>query len=217
MIINRNRILTSNTGGVGTTSVINFDTLTSSNSNNITIPTGKSLRGTDVGSIACPGTIVQTVTTRYDAQVSLATGTGLAGVEITGMRTRITPKFINSMILCQFQVFAETPSIDNIHRVFKNGILAEGSQPAYNTVVGNQHWSGISMMGSYDSDYNSTPFTTLFYYHDFPNTTSEIFYAPAIKNSSGSNVTITINRTIGAPASAYEVGVSYTTLWEIAQ
>lgn len=216
MIIVKNRFLTSGSNGVGVSNSLNFDTLTS-NSNTTTIPSGKSLRGIDIGSISFPNSIIQTVTTRYDAQVSLATGTGTSGVEISGMRARISPRFLNSIILCQFQVFAETPSIDNIYRVFKNGNLIEFPQPSFNSVIGNQHWSGISMIGYYETDYNSTPFTTLFYYYDVPGTTSEIFYAPAIKNSSGSNVTITINRTIGATASAYEVGVSYTTLWEIAQ
>lgn len=218
MILIKNRFLTSASGGVGLNNQVNIDTITSSNLNNITIPTGKNLRGTSVGSIYSPGTVLQTVTVRYETQLAFATGTGTSGVELTGMRARITPISVNSLILCQFQLFTEPPSIDNIFRVFKNGVLAEGVLPSYNRNTGNQHWSGISMIGYYETDYNSTPNTTVFYYHDFPSTTSEVFYSPAIKNASGSNVTITLNRPIGsAGASGNEVGVSYTTLWEIAQ
>lgn len=218
MILVKNRFLTSASGGVGLNNQVNIDSITSSNVNDITIPTGKRLRGTDIGSINFPGTIIQSVTVRYDTQVSFATGTGTSGIEITGMRATITPTSLNSLILCQFQIFSEPPSIDNIFRVFKNGVLAEGVLPSYNTNTGNQHWSGISMVGHYETDYGSTPVTTLFYYHDFPCTLSQIFYAPAFKNSSGSNVTIQLNRPIGSVnASAYESGVSYTTLWEVAQ
>jgi hypothetical protein len=217
MIITGDKFLSSTSKGIDITNITKVDILTSS-SDTITIPKGNSLRGTDIGSIYYPNSIIQTITSRYDAQVSLATGTETSGVEITGMRTSITPKFSNSMILCQFQIFHEPSTIDNIFRVFKNGLLIEGFFPSYNKTIGNQHWSGISMVGSYEADYSSTPVTTLFYYHDFPMTTSTISYSPAIKNSTGANVTVTINRPIGsAGASAYEVGVSYTTLWEITQ
>lgn len=217
MIITGDKFLSSTSRGVGITNITKVDTLTSSG-NTITIPTGRSLRGTDIGSIYYPNAIIQTITSRYDAQVSLSTGTGTSGVEITGMKTSITPKFSNSMILCQFQVFHEPSSIDNIFRVFKDGLLIDGFFPSYNKIVGNQHWSGISMVGYYEVEYTWTPTTTLFYYYDFPMTTSTISYSPAIKNSTGSNVTVTVNRSIGSTgASAYEVGVSYTTLWEIAQ
>jgi hypothetical protein len=218
VILIKNRFLTSASGGVGLNNQVGIDSISSSNLNNITIPTGKNLRGTSVGSIYSPGTVLQTITVRYETQIASATGTGTSGVELTGMRARITPISINSLILCQFQLFTEPGSIDNIFRVFKNGVLAEGVLPSYNTNTGNQHWSGISMIGYYEADYGSTPQTTVFYYHDFPSTTSEVFYSPAIKNSSGSNVTIYINRAVGTSgSSAYEVGVSYTTLWEIAQ
>lgn len=218
MIIIKNRFLTSASEGVGLNNQVNIDTITSSNLNDINIPTGKNLRGTSVGSIYSLGTVLQSVTVRYDVQVTFATGTGTSGVELSGMRARITPISVNSLILCQFQLFTEPASIDNIFRVFKNGVLAEGVLPSYNTNTGNQHWSGISMIGSYEIDYASTPVTTVFYYHDFPSTTSQVFYSPAIKNASGSNVTITLNRPINnTGASGNEVGVSYTTLWEIAQ
>jgi hypothetical protein len=218
MIIIKNRFLTSASEGVGLNNQVNIDSITSSNLNDITIPTGKNLRGTSVGSIYSLGTVLQSVTVRYDVQLTFATGTGINGVELSGMRARITPISVNSLILCQFQLFTEPARENNMFRVFKNGVLAEGVLPSYNINTGNQHWSGISMIGSFEIDYSSTPVTTVFYYHDFPSTTSQVFYSPAIKNASGSNVTTTLNRSIGsAGVSGNEAGVSYTTLWEIAQ
>jgi len=177
--------------------------------------------GADYG--AFKGNVVQCRVTRYDIQTSGSTGTGADGVELTGMRVSITPKFASSMILCQFQVHLELNSADwdAMFTVYRNGAVPTGVYAGFNTVVGNANWSGLSITSYYDSTNNadSTPNTQSFMYHDFPNTTNTLTYAPGIKTSnSGSVKTFYINRTVSSlGAASYEAGVCFSTVWEIAQ
>jgi len=204
---------------------LNTDSLTPQTSNTITIPTTKSLKGTDIGSISAPNSIVQCIIFRYDAQVSLTTGTGVAGIEITGMRTSITPKFANSMIYGMFQIHGEGSSGEHnlMFNIYRNGVVPTGTYAGFNTVTGNNIWSGISMCSPYDSAQNSasTPFTQTFFYHDFPATTTSVTYAPGVKSTDSTSRTFVINRcidgTLGLGGSGYEIGVSYCIIWEIAQ
>lgn len=197
---------------------------------NITVPDamGINVGNTRVGQIgagygAFTGNVVQCRVTRYDTQISGSTGSGIDGVELTGMRVSITPRFASSMILCQFQISAELSGNDwdAMFTIYKNGVVPTGTYAGFNTVVGNALWSGLSMTGPYDSTNNvdSTPWTQSFVYHDFPNTTNTLTYAPGIKTSnSGSVKTFFINRTSSSLGTAsFEVGVCFSTVWEIAQ
>lgn len=165
-----------------------------------------------------PGSVVQVVATRYDTKASLTTNSA-AGGEITGLRVSITPKFSNSMIYCTFQVHGEGDGThDYVYLIFKNGSAAAGSYPGYNSVDGNQTWSGISQALPYEGDYNSTPFTKTFHYIDFPGSTSTVFYAPAVRDSYGTNRTWYVNRTVGsAGQGGHETAVSYAIAMEVAQ
>ena len=197
---------------------------------NIIVPSGIGINvsGNKIGTIgsdygAFKGNVVQCKITRYDVRTSVAFGTSVNGVELTGLRVSITPKFNNSMILCQFQIFGEgtTSSHNYLFNVYKNGsVPTTGNYLGYNSEGGNTSWSGIAMVESYDSSANSasTPDSKMFMYHDFPGTTNTLTYAPGIKDSNASNYTYYINRTASDPGSgSYEVGVSYSTVWEIAQ
>jgi hypothetical protein len=174
--------------------------------NIITVPAGHNL--------VAPGHVLQVKTIRVDAAVAYATGT--SGVEMTDMRVSITPKKSTSMILCMFMMFGEGAGThEYMYRMYKNGSLITGTYAGYNTVQGNQGWSGISMSIAYESDYNSTPDTRTFMYYDYPATTSTVTYAPGIV-SAGSSPWY-MNRTVGSTGTAsYENGVSIGTLWEIA-
>lgn len=223
MIINGDSLIPTESTGISFDRFsLNSDSISPQTSNTITIPSGKSLRGTDFSSISAPGNMVQCVVFRYDAQVSVTTGTTAAGIEITGMRATITPKFLNSMIYCMFQVHAEGSAGEHnlMFNVYKNGAVPTGTYSAFNTVAGNQIWSGVSMCAPYDSAQNSdsTPFTQTFFYHDFPLTTSTLTYAPGVKSSDSTSRTFYVNRCGGSTgASAYEIGISYSIIWEIAQ
>ncbi len=165
-----------------------------------------------------PGSVVQVVSTRYDVRTTVTTNSAVGG-EITGLRVNITPKFANSMIYCTFQVHGEGQAThDYMYLVFKNGAIAAGSYPGYNSEVGNLVYSGISQALPYESDYSSTPYTKTFFYIDYPGSTSPVFYAPAVRHSSGTNYTYYINRTVGSTgANGHEIGVSYAIAMEVAQ
>lgn len=223
MIINGDSLIPTESTGISFDRFsLNSDSISPQTTNIITIPSGKSLRGTDFSSISAPGNIVQCITLRYDAQVSLTTGTTVAGVEITGMRATITPRFSNSMIYGMFQVHGEGSAAEHnlMFNVYRSGAVPTGTFAGFNTVTGNQIWSGISMCSPYDSAQNSdsTPFTQTFFYHDFPLTTSALTYAPGVKSTDNTSRTFHVNRCVGSTgASAYEIGVSYSIIWEIAQ
>jgi hypothetical protein len=226
MILDGDRIIATESSGVSFDRFsLNADSLNPQTSNTITIPTLKNLRGTDTGSISSPGNVIQCVILRYDAQPSLTTGTGAAGVEITGMRATITPKFSTSMIYGMFQVHGEGSAGEHnlMFNVFKNGSVPTGTYAGFNTVTGNNVWSGIAMCSPYDSAQNSssTPFTQAFFYHDFPATTSTLTYSPGVKSTDSTSRTFFVNRcgdaSFGLGSSSYEVGISYSIIWEIAQ
>lgn len=170
-----------------------------------------------IPSIYSPGMVVQCKAVRVDTALTYAcSGTGS---EFTDLRVSITPKFANSLIVCQFQIHGEGASgHDWIARVWKNGSVPTGTYAGYNTVQGNQVWSGISTLVPYETDYASTPFTQIFNFIDYPGVTTPLTYAPGGNNSNGSAWTYYVNRTAGSTgAGGNEVGVSFSIAWEIAQ
>ena len=165
-----------------------------------------------------PGQAVQCQVVRVDTQHTYSFGTTNTGIEMTNLRVAITPKFSSSMILCMFQIFGEPSNHNTIFKVFKNGTVPTGTYAGFNNVSGETSSSGIAMAMPYETDYNSTPFSQTFYYHDFPNSMSQQTYAPGVKHGSNSNQTWYLNRTAGSTGqNNYETGVSFAIAWEIAQ
>jgi hypothetical protein len=183
----------------------------------INVPTGNRLTSADAGGIYTRGQVMQVVVNRVDTK--LAYSIGGSGNEFTDLRVSITPRLASSMILCTFQVHGEGDGThDYIMRVYKNGGLPAGAYAGYNSVSGLQTWSGIAMPLPYEGDYNSTPFTQTMHYHDFPNSTSTITYAPGVTDSNGSSRTYYINRTVGSTGTGgHETGVSFSIAMEVAQ
>ena len=122
-----------------------------------------------------------------------------------------------------FQVFGEGgPSNASTHNfimtVYKDAVVPSGSFSGFNREGGNAIWSGMAMALPYETDYNSTPHQSVYYYHDFPGSTNPITYAPGVKSTDGSSYTYFINRTAGSlGTSGYENGTSFSIAWEIAQ
>ena len=147
------------------------------------------------------------------------TGTSHDGVEFVDMRIAIKPKMLTSMIMCSFQMFGEGASThDYVMTIFKNGAVPDGPYAGYNNQADKQFWSGYAMPLPYETDYNSTPFTSTMRYFDFPKTTDILTYAPGVKNTAGTSYTWFLNRTAGSTGTtSYENGVSYGMAWEIAQ
>ena len=209
---------------------ITGDTLEPSLGSNITVPNGMGIAvsGNKIGHIgsdfgAFKGNVVQCKIMRYDTQASGSTTGDVNGAELTGMRVSITPKFSTSMILCQFQVHLEMNSAewDAMFTVYRTGSVPTGTYAGFNTVIGNALWSGLAVTASYDGVNNAstTPYTQSFIYHDFPGTTNTLTYAPGIKTSDPTAKTFYINRTTSSSTggNSNEMGVSFSTVWEIAQ
>ena len=177
-------------------------------SNNIiTVPSGHTF--------AAPGLVLQCRVVRYDGQATYSTG---SGTELIPLWVSITPKKSNSLILCMFQVHGECGSThDVIYRVYKNGSAPSGPYAGYNTSVGDVAYSCISQALPYEGDYNSTPYTKTFFYHDFPGSIATQTYCPVIKDSYNTSYTWYLNRAVGSPQNGYECGVSFSIAWEIGQ
>jgi hypothetical protein len=171
------------------------------------------------GQIVKQGTVLQTIVKRTDTLLSYGTGANGVGAEFTDLRVSITPKFANSMILCVFQVHGEGGGTHNYsYRIFKNGLEPSGTYAGYNNISGDVQWSGFTQALPYESDYNSTPMTQTIRYHDFPNTTSTITYAPGILSTNDGSLTYYVNRTAGSSGTTgYETGVSISIAMEVAQ
>ena len=80
-------------------STLKINNLDTASGSTITIPTGKTLVGTDSGSIKAPGTVLQTQVNRFSTQVTTTSSSFAA----TGASVTITPKFATSHILVGIQ------------------------------------------------------------------------------------------------------------------
>lgn len=156
------------------------------------------------------GSIVQVVTVRSDARATYASNNSGNGTTVSALGLTITPRFSNSIILCDWMINGELHQ-DNVFLIHKDGALASDG---YNLVSGNNRWAGM-MSGFYDQNEDSTPSNWNFKYIDssLGNTNSRT-YAPAVRSSGGSNFTFALNGTINSAAQdAYErmssIGVAY--------
>ena len=95
-------------------------------------------------------------------------------------------------------------------RVFKDGVVAT-SPTGYNSSVGNQTYSVMSLV-PYETDYASTPYTVpLFYMDDATYSTASRTYAPAFTDSQ-----FALNSTwASSGAGGYEQSVSTGVCHEI--
>lgn len=181
----------------------------------ISIPTGERIVGADTGSIVSPGCVVQVVQTVYKGTFSSAIGPSF--VEVTGMRTDITPKFADSKILVRVGLCIASQYWQVRGRLLRDGSVindargdAAGSriQVAYNYVK----YGG----GSSNSVYDMTHIPIE--YLDSPATTSSVRYSLDIGGYSTS-YTVYVNRNHYYSNGADYIGAPYSsmTLMEIAQ
>jgi hypothetical protein len=163
------------------------------------------------GQFVSPGNIVQFINVRSDALTSYSFNTG-NGTEISALNMTITPKYANSKLFMQWEIGYESNYNGSIV-IWKNGsILSNG----YNTVVGNQSYSGYAATAYDGGDVASTPNRTTITFIDSPGVTSPTTYSLAIRSHEAS--TFFLNRAYSnAGANAYENQVSLGYIMEIAQ
>lgn len=164
-----------------------------------------------------PDSIVQVKYVRTDNRTTYASNNSGDGTTITDLNLTITPKYSNSLLLCQWMINGELHQ-DNVFLIHRNGALVTTSTyEGYNNAQGNNRWSGIAS-GFYDQNEDSTPSNWFLQYLIPAGSTTATTLAPAVRSSSGGNYTLALNRTInGASQDAYERMVSTGTIWEIAQ
>jgi hypothetical protein len=207
MVLSNNPSITGNLHA-GT---VNTNTLKASTGSLTTIPTGNSVKGTDVGSLYAPGMIIQTIYKRVDSKDVVAFATaGQPGSFITSLDTTITPKFANSLILIQMCLTYEVHH-DSVFRLYR------GATPIGINVNDSNYWSG-TWLPSYDVDNNSTARTNYFFYMDAPAATDATTYRLMIQSGGIGATSLFLNRTVAsAGQDSYEVAISQIILQEIAQ
>ena len=160
-----------------------------------------------------PGQVIGYNFIRLDTQHSWVGPVG-GETEMTELALVITPKKSNSILHCQWYLHGEANSHNSGFRVMVNGSLpADG----FNTVTGYQNWSTLAS-DLYDGNDASTPRITTLHYIYSPGTTNQQTISPAYHSTTTSAYTYYLNRTAGsAGTNAYENGVTWGYVWEIAQ
>ena len=165
------------------------------------------------GEFVHPGTILQFSNIRVDAQATYTGGPSGNGTEIALLNQTITPRRTDSKLMIYWEIWGEA-HWDATIVVWKNGsIMSNG----YNTVSGNQRWSGYSGF-NYDPDFSTTPTRMPITFIDTPNTLSPVTYSLAYRSATTDNKTFYLNRSVSSSgADNNEVGVSMGYIMEIAQ
>ena len=175
-------------------STLFVNNLNTASGTTITVPTGKTLVGTDEGSFRVPGTILQVVSTTNATADGTTSTSSTSFVDINPLQTQITPKASNSKILVRCVLaFGGTANFNNEGRVLEGSteILRFHLRTARNDEC---HDRGGEILRS-------------------PNTTSQLTYKVQIRCEAGSG-DIKLNQR-GADTSF--TSQSSLTLIEIAQ
>ena len=165
------------------------------------------------------GKILQVVATNVTSTSSVSISTTWANTALTAS---ITPTYATSKILVSSTIFSELTYAPYYQRFRYSRAISGGSTTnitaptdgSRSSVMGTgvEGWAGGG-----DSNRGSTPTQTSFTnYLDSPNTTSAVTYTLQAAAASGT-LTMYINRSAGATDSAaYENGLSWITLMEVA-
>jgi hypothetical protein len=205
-------------GGTGASTLTSGGYLKGNGTSAITAQAG--IPASDITSGTMPydrmpaGSIIQVQTVRYQGRpVWTFTNDSI----ITYLNVPITPRKANSLLICDFMVTGEA-EYNAVFRSARDGsLISQAGYEGYNTEDTNI-WSGIAPV-IYDTNLASTPFNQFLRYYAPANstaaTTMQIAMRPTV---SGATAKMCLNRTYDSNgASAYEIGVSYATVWEVAQ
>jgi len=164
-----------------------------------------------------PGLILQTVYVRTDTQTTYSSPGSGNGTAIAALNISITPKRSDSLLLCTWMINGEIGE-NNVFLVHRDGaLITTAGYEAYNSVVGNQRWSGI-MSAFYDNDQSTTLSNWCLQYAVPAGSTVAAVYAPAIRAANATAQTFFLNRCVsGAGSDNVEIAVSTGMIQEIAQ
>jgi len=164
-----------------------------------------------------PGQVVQMFTIRTDVRTAYSSLPSGNGTTLSALNLTITPKFSSSLIVMEWMINCEVHH-DNVFLVHQDGsLITTSGYEGYNSGAGNQRWSGY-LSGFYDANESST-MTNYYMLYSIPATNlSQRTYAPAIRSSTGTQYTLTLNKTISNQGEdVYENAVSTGLIMEIQQ
>ena len=154
-------------------STLFVNNLNTASGSTITVPTGKTIIGTDTGSIKAPGVVIQ----QLHQTITAYTQTNATSLTATGFTLTITPKSTSSVIKCTVGFngfYAAQQNTGSRIELMKNG----GSIAYLDDITG----YGITN-GGVNNGFNPTHV-----YFDSPNTTSATTYSISWFRNGGSGV-----------------------------
>ena len=192
-----------------TLKINNLDTATGTT---ITLPTGRTLVGTDEGAFRVPGTILQVVQGTFGNKVTSASSSYVA----TGLSVSITPKASTSKILLTTSfMFSQTKSSAAPQDNLKDFTLYRDSTniaPHNSNFFRFQNSWGANISGG-TAGYGEQCQQCSFSFLDSPSTTSAITYTIQYRNDNPSETTIVFN----SRGHGSEKGSCILTAQEVAQ
>lgn len=137
------------------------------------------------------------------------------GTRFNALSLSCTPKKSSNILVMQWVLTGEV-SWDEVLLLHRNdSLITDGGQQGYNNQAGNNRWSGL-IGGWYDNNNSSTPASFKLQYHCVANTTSPIYFTPAVRSSQSSENWWRFNRTWDSNGqNAYERTCSIGYLFEI--
>ena len=180
---------------------------TGANANQIVVPTGQKIVGTDAASIVAPGHVVQVQSAILTSKAS--TTSQYSTYVDTGLSVNITPKFSTSKILVTSSLMVSNDSTFTFFR-----LLRDTTALGLGDAVGSRHQCTFMY---YVASGNNTSTANGHTFLDSPATTSLITYKWTWCNSSSSYQSV-LNAVVRDNDAAYEPrGSSTITVMEIAQ
>ena len=153
-------------------STLFVNNLNTASGSTITIPTGKTLVGTDTGTVRSPGTILQVVNGPANGARLVSTSTSYTNTPVTAT---ITPKATSSKILVRFSTIALSP--DNVYIYLRLMCAIGGGSQA----LVNANEDHTTVDGYDEANWQPISHEAL---HS-PNTTSACVYTVQAKSAAG--------------------------------
>jgi len=150
---------------------------TGANANQILVPTGQKIVGTNAGSIVAPGAVINVVNVQDGTTYNHASATD-AG---SGIQASITPTYSNSKILLIATGVTGSAFTSNFGRGLWKKSISGGSY----TTVGSEFFTGGNFAATYG---NRTIEKWSYTYFDSPATTSSITYQLFVRVLDGNNM-----------------------------
>ena len=151
-------------------STLFVNNLNTASGTTITVPTGKQLIGTDVGSVGGAGNVVQVVTTSFTTEY---TRSGSTEADITGFAVTITPKYNTSKIMIIVSLTMGSGTTSGHHFRIKRTI--SGGSPT-GVGVGSGSGSSLTFAGDGANGDTNRAHSISYHAHDTPNTTTATTY-----------------------------------------